>query len=185
MPARLFDDVVVTAEGSTVGDCRRPAIGMVDDVVDVRLRCWHATSWKGTGWAEYLDDAALFHRQTAFPCDTDSDRSSVVVGYTEPVFGVGLLFDRLSSDVGDDRPVATEVSRVVVELRKRFEIDPNIDGALSRGGTAFEVVPATLVLRPVRRSSRTSARSWSMVRVSPLRRSVFAMALMRRVASWS
>jgi hypothetical protein len=89
-------------------------------VIDVTLAGRHATPDEDTGLISSFDET--FQRLGRLAGGRpDGDEVSVVVSDRIPEFGVGMITDNLSGDVGDNRPHAREVNCLVGERGQGFE----------------------------------------------------------------
>ena len=135
-------DVIVATERLEVVGRGAAAFGPGDSVIEITVGSRHPTPGEDTCGVMRLDRSALICAR-ATPGSSDVNDSAVSsLGDGVPPLGVGLILDDMPGDVGDDRPVAGQVSRMVCQCYERVKIDANVDHAspFLGGPTAEEKV---------------------------------------------
>ena len=143
-----------------------------DRVIQIRLRCRHAAARKLAYRAEHLNSPALVSSWSP-PCRADRYGLPVDrIAYKEPPLPGLLLLGGLAGYVCDNGSEPAKVAWVLCQTGKRAR-------STRMSTIPFATVPWAV---PFTRSKNTSARSWSIVRSAPSRRSIFAMWSILRFA---
>lgn len=116
----VSDCVVVGAVGVEVADSGGSTVGVFKMVVDVRADGGGAAAGVDAGGVAGLDFAALGGGGSA-PGDPIADRLAGV-GVVDGIapLAAGLGFGDLAGEVGDHRPIAGQLARVLVEPGQCF-----------------------------------------------------------------
>ena len=124
--ALVFDAVVVAAVGVDVERFGWAAFGPVNGVVEVGVNTVDEAAFHDTVGAVRPDDALLLGGGPS-PGDSHADGlASIRVGNHKFPDAISVLVGDLSGHVGDDRPVAGQITWVVGESGEGGEVDADV-----------------------------------------------------------
>jgi hypothetical protein len=132
----VSEDVVVATERVEVIDSGWSALGPGDAMVEVTVGRRHATPGKDAGAVTSFDMSTLAGGRPPAG-DAGVDRlTSVGICDAPAPFGLLLLFGDLTGDVGDDRSVTGQFSRILCQPDQSGQVDVKGERSFPNAGVA-------------------------------------------------
>jgi hypothetical protein len=100
-------------------------------VIEVALASWHPAPGKDATRVPVLHLPSLGSERPTSRGSFGNDFSIVGVGNDISPLGFGLALGDLTSDIGDDRSVSTQVPGIVCQLGKRCQVNMDVNQPLA------------------------------------------------------